>query len=75
MRADREARATLPDEMSMVELWHIEGATYNEIGDLIGDGVAGWRLGHGCVIRRNAYPPLLVNPSGNGNSVIVNGRR
>jgi hypothetical protein len=22
----------------MVELWHIEGATYNEIGDLIGDG-------------------------------------
>jgi DNA-directed RNA polymerase specialized sigma24 family protein len=31
-------RATLPDEMAMVELRHIEGATYNEIGDLIGDG-------------------------------------
>jgi hypothetical protein len=57
-------QATLPDEMAMVELRHIEGATYNEIGDLIGDDVAGWRLGHGCVIRRNAYPPLLVNPSG-----------
>ena len=57
-------RATLPDEMAMVELRHIEVAPYNEIGDLIGDGSAGWRLGHGCVIRRNAYPPLLVNPSG-----------
>jgi hypothetical protein len=31
-------RATLPDEMAMVELRHIKGATYNEIGDLIGDG-------------------------------------
>ena len=31
-------RATLPDEMAMVELRHIVGATYNEIGDLIGDG-------------------------------------
>ena len=50
--------------MAMVGLRHIEVAPYNEIGDLIGDGSAGWRLGHGCVIRRNAYPPLLVNPSG-----------
>ena len=45
--------------MAMVELRLIEGATYNEIGD----GVAGWRLGHGCMIRRYAYPLLLVNPS------------
>ena len=33
-------RATLPDEMAMVELRHIDGATYNEIGDLIGDGAS-----------------------------------
>jgi hypothetical protein len=31
-------RATQPDEIAMVELRHIEGATYNEISDLIGDG-------------------------------------
>ena len=26
--------------MAMVELRHIDGATYNEIGDLIGDGAS-----------------------------------
>ena len=33
-------RATLPDEMAIVELRHIDGSTYNEIGDLIGDGAS-----------------------------------
>ena len=35
---EERLRATLADEMAMVELRHIEVATYNEVGDLIGDG-------------------------------------
>ena len=50
--------------MAMVRLRHIDGAIYNEIGDLIGDGASRVAARTGCVIRRNAYPPLLVNPSG-----------